>query len=83
MAKPGQPKPSQPGGDEPNQGELSPGAVVDAARNDSVLEETGREWGGLPQRDRKELNQGRKETFSPLYRDLTEKFYQRVAGEDQ
>ncbi len=37
------------------------------------------EWGNLPPRLRKELLQGREDRFSDLYRNLTERFYKRLA----
>ncbi|MHC4415203.1 MAG: hypothetical protein ACYS0G_07965 [Planctomycetota bacterium] len=45
----------------------------------TMLEETGSEWGNLPQRIRDMLLQGRSEKFSSLYRRLTEEYYTRLA----
>ena len=40
-------------------------------------------WGNLPPRLRDELLQGLEDRFSPLYRDLTELYYQRLAEDVQ
>ncbi|MHC4219741.1 MAG: hypothetical protein ACYSU7_14970, partial [Planctomycetota bacterium] len=47
----------------------------------TVLEETGTEWGHLPNRIRQMLKQGRGDYKSPLYRKLTEEYYKRLAEE--
>jgi hypothetical protein len=47
----------------------------------TVLEETGTEWGHLPARVRQMLKQGRGDYKSPLYRRLTEEYYKRLAEE--
>jgi hypothetical protein len=47
----------------------------------TVLEETGTEWGHLPARIREMLKQGRGDYKSPLYRKLTEEYYRRLAEE--
>ncbi|MHC4210189.1 MAG: hypothetical protein ACYSWT_10805 [Planctomycetota bacterium] len=47
----------------------------------TVLEETGSEWGHLPARIREMLKQGRGDYKSPLYRKLTEEYYKRLAEE--
>jgi len=41
------------------------------------------EWGNLPPRLRDELLQGAGERFSPVYQDLTEAYYRRLAEEEQ
>lgn len=43
------------------------------------IHETGTEWGGLPPRIRDMLLQGRGENASALYRELTERYYRRLA----
>jgi hypothetical protein len=47
----------------------------------TVLEETGTEWGNLPERIREMLLQGRREKFSSLYEQLTRDYYRRLAEE--
>lgn len=47
----------------------------------TLLEETGSEWGHLPARIREMLKQGRGDYKSPLYRKLTEEYYKRLAEE--
>jgi hypothetical protein len=45
------------------------------------LDETGAEWGNLPQRVREMLLEGRSERFSALYERLTREYYRRLAEE--
>jgi len=45
------------------------------------LKELGEEWGKLPARVRQDLQEGLDERFSPLYRDMTEDYYRRLAEE--
>lgn len=47
----------------------------------TILQEVGVEWGSLPQRLREELQQGRNDKFSSMYRRLTEEYYKRLAEE--
>jgi hypothetical protein len=47
----------------------------------TLLEETGSEWGHLPARVREMLKQGRGDYKSPLYRELTDEYYRRLAEE--
>ncbi len=47
----------------------------------TILQEAGVEWGRLPQRIRQELQQGRNDKFSSMYRRLTEEYYKRLAEE--
>jgi hypothetical protein len=47
----------------------------------TMLEETGQEWGNLPQRYRDMFRQGRQETKSNLYKRMTEEYYKRLAEE--
>jgi len=73
--------PAQPSGNMPNQGEFSPGSVGIINPNESTIEELRQEWGNLPPRLRDELLEGLAEPFSPLYRELTEQYYRRLAGD--
>ncbi len=45
------------------------------------IEEQRAEWGNLPPRLRDQLLEGTREKFSPIYRDLTEQYYKRLAEE--
>lgn len=45
------------------------------------IRESGSEWGNLPPRIRDMLLQGRGESASALYRELTERYYRRLAEE--
>jgi hypothetical protein len=45
------------------------------------LKELGEEWGKLPARIRNDLLEGLDERFSPLYRQMTEDYYRRLAEE--
>jgi len=81
--QPGEQRMQEANGSEAHPGGFSPGGLGDAVSNNSELEETGREWGNLRPRDRKELHEGLSEEFSPVYRNLTERFYERIAGENQ
>ncbi len=47
----------------------------------TILQEAGVEWGNLPARLRQELQQGRNDKFSSMYRRLTEEYYKRLAEE--
>ena len=71
-SKPGQEAGRSAGGAEPplEQGDLN-----------TRLEETGSEWGSLPQRVREMLLEGRSEKFSSLYERLTREYYRRLAEE--
>ena len=66
-----------------NSSESSPGGPPGRQGGDinKVLEESGSEWGHLPPRIRDELQQGRSDRPSSLYRRLTEEYYERLAGE--
>jgi hypothetical protein len=64
-----------------NPGNFSPGNVSAGDGSDKALSETKIEWGNLPPRLRDELQQGFGERFSPIYRDLTEAYYKRLAEE--
>ncbi|MBX3373190.1 MAG: hypothetical protein KF817_05095 [Phycisphaeraceae bacterium] len=45
------------------------------------LEESRSEWGNLPERIRSMLQQGRRESFSSLYEQMTREYYRRLAEE--
>ncbi len=47
----------------------------------TIIEETGSEWGHLPERLREMLEQAQKSHTSALYRKLTEQYYKRLAEE--
>jgi hypothetical protein len=80
--KPGPRKPGERRSDGPSSDsraiEPPPGREGDI---NTVLEETGTEWGHLPSRVREMLKQGRGDYKSPLYRQLTEEYYRRLAEE--
>jgi hypothetical protein len=78
-SKPGPSKPSrQPGDPQQGSGEM---ATEDGQRNDQPLGEKLTEWGNLPPRLRDQLLQGTEDHFSSLYRQLTQRYYQRLAEE--
>lgn len=64
-------------------GEASPGQVEQVAPGQVPLEELRREWGHLPPRLRDELSEGLQERFSPVYRQLTEAYYRRLAQQEE
>ncbi len=64
-----------------NQDNFSPGNVRAGDNEDRAMNENRVEWGSLPPRLRDELQQGFGERFSPIYRDLTEAYYKRLAEE--
>jgi len=64
-----------------NPDNFSPGSVSAHDDGGRALSETKVEWGNLPPRLRDELQQGFGERFSPIYRDLTEAYYKRLAEE--
>jgi len=47
----------------------------------TLLQEGSIEWGNLPQRLREELQQGRGDEYSSMYRKLTDEYYKRLAEE--
>ena len=47
------------------------------------MEATRSEWGNLPPRVREELSQGLHEPFSPIYKEMTEAYYKRLAQESK
>lgn len=88
-AAPGPPSGDQAGarpGDEqrgsnPDDGGFSPGQVGPVDPTARGLDELRREWGNLPPRLRDELTNGLDEPYSPVYRELTERYYRRLAEE--
>jgi len=63
-------------------GEASPGAVGPGGEDaDEPLAESRREWGSLPPRVRRELTEGVNERISPLYRRLTERYFEVLSEE--
>jgi hypothetical protein len=81
-SKPGSPK----SGANRNSGPAQDSQATDAPPGregdiNTVLQETGTEWGHLPPRVRQMLKQGRGDYKSPLYRKLTEEYYKRLAEE--
>jgi hypothetical protein len=64
-----------------NDGQASPGSVGAINPNAQSLEELRAEWGSLPPRLRDELTNGLDEPYSPIYREVTEQYYRRLAEE--
>jgi hypothetical protein len=62
-------------------GEASPGGVGATGAAGEPLVESRREWGGLPPRVRRELSEGVNEQISPLYRRLTERYFEVLSEE--
>ncbi|MHC4099549.1 MAG: hypothetical protein ACYS15_01235 [Planctomycetota bacterium] len=84
--KPGSKPGSQTPGANRNNGPAQDSQATDAPPGregdiNTILEETGTEWGHLPARIRQLLKQGRGDYKSPLYRKLTEEYYKRLAEE--
>jgi hypothetical protein len=77
QAQPGKatprPSPASTGGNAP--------LVKGEKGTDKPIESNRSEWGNLPPRLREELQQGLNERFSPVYRELTERYYKRLAEE--
>ena len=61
-----------------NEGNPSAGTAREAEAG-GELEEGRREWGSLPARTRRELSEGSSEPYSPIYQDMTEAYYRRLA----
>jgi hypothetical protein len=57
------------------------GAGARSGDANQPIEEQRSEWGNLPPRLRDQLLEGTREKFSPVYRDLTEQYYKRLAEE--
>jgi hypothetical protein len=84
--KPGDKPGSQQPGSQRSEGPSSDSQATDPPPGregdiNTILEETGTEWGHLPNRVREMLKQGRGDYKSPLYRQLTEEYYKRLAEE--
>ena len=77
----GQAAAGQPGGDGENPGGFSPGQVGPIDPGQGAIDEVRSEWGSLPPRLRDELTNGLDEPYSPVYRNLTEAYYRRLAEE--
>ena len=71
----------EPSGNQPNAGQFSPGQVGPVEPEAKSLDELRTEWGSLPPRLRDELSDGLEEPYSPVYRTVTERYYQRLAEE--
>jgi len=69
---------SQSGGQDGQSVEPPPGQEGDI---NTIIEETGSEWGHLPERLREMLEQAQNSHISALYRKLTEQYYKRLAEE--
>jgi len=79
QSKQGQPgQPQQPGGTQAAQQAGARGSVQQGELNEPLKEQLT-EWGDLPPRLRDQITQGLDDNFSQLYRDLTERFYRRLA----
>lgn len=81
---PGSPQDSSEGNPSQGQSSGSGGAPMgDRTVNapDKNLSEQRQEWGGLPARLRDQLLEGQNEKFSPIYREMTERYYRRLAEE--
>lgn len=61
--------------------ERSPLSGLEETRLGGALEETDQEWGALPARVRDLLRQGRRDTYSNVYEQLTGEYYRRLAEE--
>ncbi|MEX0885280.1 MAG: hypothetical protein WD009_02470 [Phycisphaeraceae bacterium] len=64
-------------------GGFSPGQVRDADADGTPFEQLQREWGNLPPRLRDEISEGLDQPYSPVYRELTEAYYRRLAEEEE
>lgn len=73
---------AQTNGNSASQGAASVGTVNDPGAEERSIDELRTEWGNLPPRLRNELSEGLSERFSPVYRDLTEAYYRRLAEEE-
>ncbi|MCC6581623.1 MAG: hypothetical protein IT440_14420 [Phycisphaeraceae bacterium] len=61
----------------PNPDSAQQGDAAGGVRNDAAS------WGNLPPRLRDQLQQGQEERFSPVYQELTEAYYRRLAEQSQ
>ncbi|MEX2672498.1 MAG: hypothetical protein WD294_10350 [Phycisphaeraceae bacterium] len=74
----------QPGeGQEPGGEQANRGSVEQSEMEEELLEDRVSEWGDLPPRLRDELMQGMEDSFSQLYRQLTERYYERLAEQQE
>jgi hypothetical protein len=87
----------KPGGQRQSQQQASQGAKASAQQPTGQSGEAGstaatdaeamkalrRQWGNLPPRLRSELSEGLDDPFSPIYRSMTEEYYQRLAEQVQ
>jgi hypothetical protein len=79
--QPNQPQSTQSqAGSGENRSEVDPPARRDGAVNPEV-DQTGAAWGSLPAHVREALNQGFSDSYSALYRAMTEAYYRRLAEE--
>jgi hypothetical protein len=79
--QPNQPQSTQnQAGSGENKGQVDPPARTDGAVNPPV-DSAGAAWGGLPARVREALSQGQADSYSAIYRALTEAYYRRLAEE--
>lgn len=70
----------QPGQPQDGEGDGSGGQPArQGADPNDMIEETGTEWGNLPDRIRDMLFQGSRDTFSSMYDQLTSEYYRRLA----
>jgi hypothetical protein len=84
-------QPQQQSGKDRNKGQVNDssdrmerkGEIEDGKRKDEPLTEKLAEWGNLPPRLRDQLLQGMEDRFSTIYKQLTERYYKRLAEESQ
>ena len=77
-------KPGPPNGQGQEAAQQAGGQGSVSNRGDTEpLDEQFSEWGKLPERVRKELLQGRDDKFSTLYDKLTQRYYKRLAEENE
>ena len=69
------------GGKEHNGSILPPDGGIAGGTPTTPLAEAKANWGNLPPRVRDELLEGVSEKFSPVYREMTESYYKRLAEE--
>ena len=69
-------------GSQAHSGQASPGSAQEGEATEQNMRELREEWGSLPPRLRDEISEGMNERFSPVYRSLTEAYYQQLAEEE-
>ncbi len=84
-------KPGQQSGSSQSNGDRKDGQAQDSQQGgpparqegdiNTLLQQGAIEWGNLPQRLREELQQGRGDEYSSMYRKLTDEYYKRLAEE--